>query len=1133
MSPGPTNNFITNSDTRNLKKRLQQLITISKELKFLVGFFYFSGIQELYTALKSNQNCNIKVLVGLNVDRTSKGIIEVSYDDKISNDEKINNFINSITNAINIDTFDTKEFYEQAKFFISLIELNKLIIRKTQRPNHSKLYLFRLPESQVGRNTLFITGSSNFTKAGLTTQDEFNVEISDYGFGDAEEYFDGLWSNAIKINESDEIKKRIITVLKQETLIKEISPFEAYILILKTFLESYVHKDLSTYVIELLRKNGYKRYQYQLDAVKQALAIIETYNGVLIADVVGLGKTIIACATAKQLRKRGIVICPPGLIGDDNRSEGWKKYLDQFELRDWEVRSLGDLEKTFEYVKEHNDIEVVIVDEAHRFRNQDTKGYELLKNICRNKIVILLTATPFNNKPEDVLSLLSFFITPKKSSITLDSNLVNTFRFIGSLFDKLGFISKYHNSKDQEKRAKAKNIYQALFDSSEVNITKVVRKTHQLAKLIREVIEPVTIRRNRLDLQRNPNYRNEVKELSVVQNPQEWFYELTPEQSKFYDEVISEFFAPPDEGGRFKGAIYRPFEYEQGILSEDQKDDNKKETNKESNRELIQQRNLFDIMRRLLVKRFESSFGAFQQSINNFIRITENVLKFIEKTGKGDLEKGEYILDRDLLEEILEMEDDEIEEKLLEYERQIADGVYPKKHKRYKIEKFVMKNQFIKDIQSDLSLFKSIIKRIDELKLVENDPKAECLLNHIKDELAKTPAKGEPKRKIVIFSEYSDTVKHLSSKIEKLNPQLAERTLVVYGALGDARITEINKNFDASAKIKSDDYDILLSTDKLSEGFNLNRAGMVINYDIPWNPVRVIQRLGRINRISKKVFEHLFIVNFFPTEKGAEFVRSREIAQNKMFMIHNTLGEDSKIFDPDEEPSPAKLYQKLNQNPEENDEESFYTKVINLYTKLAEQYPDIVNKLNSIPKRIKTAKAYPENEMLVFFKKNRLYVKSAKKVDDKVEISDTSLELVLEKIQCEPDTKPLPIDDEFWNVYEKVKEEKVRMNVPTSEMSIERKALNNIEALLRNNLGDKISEIKPFLRVLREDIIDYGTLPDYTLRRISQLKLNDVQNVIDEITAIKNELGEDYLEKEKKKFEGEKEIIIAINNKNK
>ena len=113
---------------------------------------------------------------------------------------------------------------------------------------------------------------------------------------------------------------------------------------------------------------------------------------------------------------------------------------------------------------------------------------------------------------------------------------------------------------------------------------------------------------------------------------------------------------------------------------------------------------------------------------------------------------------------------------------------------------------------------------------------------------------------------------------------------MVAGNLPAGKIKEINKNFDATAKHQADDYDILLTTDKISEGFNLNRAGMVINYDIPWNPVRVIQRVGRIKRISKKVFDKLYIVNFFPTEKGSDLVHSREIAAQKMFMIHNTLG---------------------------------------------------------------------------------------------------------------------------------------------------------------------------------------------------------------------------------------------------
>jgi len=486
-------NFITNASDKDLKKRLNELIAKSEELKFLVGFFYFSGIRELYDGLKSNPNTVIKVLVGLNVDRANFGLIEYSVTEQLSDEENIYKYFESIKKSLNDENFDTKEFYRQVRFFVELIKNDKLIIRKSYKPNHAKLYLFKLEQSQVGKNNLFITGSSNLTKSGLSTQNEFNVEIGDYGFEDAEQYFDGLWSEAVKITEYPDIKEKLIHVVEKETLVKDVTPFEAFCLVLKAYLDSFGHKEIGESLIKTLLENGYKPYQYQLDAVKQALAIIENNNGVIIADVVGLGKTIIACAIAKQLKKRGLVICPPGLVGDINRKSGWKKYAKEFGLYDWEIRSLGDLENILEFVKRDKDIEVIIVDEAHRFRNQDTKDYELLKNICRGKQVILLTATPFNNRPGDILSLLKLFISPKKSSITLENNLVDQFKSFKGFFDRLGYIKKYKNSNDNAKRNKATTYYKAMFGEEKIDLKKVTDRARYLAKQIRNVIEPVTI----------------------------------------------------------------------------------------------------------------------------------------------------------------------------------------------------------------------------------------------------------------------------------------------------------------------------------------------------------------------------------------------------------------------------------------------------------------------------------------------------------------------------------------------------------------------------------------------------------------------------------------------------------------
>ena len=191
-----------------------------------------------------------------------------------------------------------------------------------------------------------------------------------------------------------------------------------------------------------------------------------------------------------------------------------------------------------------------------------------------------------------------------------------------------------------------------------------------LSKDIRSVISPVTIRRNRIDLKTDPEYSKEIYELSDVKDPCEAFFALTPEQSAFYDRVISQYFG---DGGDFKGTL-PPFEYEAGIVGMDED-----ETNREENREALIQKNLYDFMRRLLVKRFESSFGAFRQSILNFKSITEKVQQFIDHSD------GKFILDRKLIDQIYDDDLDEMTFKLEKFEQVLTAGTYPKQYKIYKL----------------------------------------------------------------------------------------------------------------------------------------------------------------------------------------------------------------------------------------------------------------------------------------------------------------------------------------------------------------------------------------------------------------------------------------------------------------
>lgn len=245
---------------------------------------------------------------------------------------------------------------------LELLESGRLEIRKTKKPNHAKLYIFRVDKSYYNLlQSFFITGSSNLTIRGLKGQDELNVLLRDYGVAEVQQYFDTSWNNAIKFDSED--KQKLIYIITEETHIKKITPFEAYLYILQTYLKTYQIKDLRGNVEEQMKKAGYTPYLYQIDVICQALSILEIRNGVIIADVVGLEKSIIASLIASQLKKRGIVISPPALIGPDDKSYGWKKYIEDFGLSaiGWEFYSLGILEEMLSFVNKASDIAVVII----------------------------------------------------------------------------------------------------------------------------------------------------------------------------------------------------------------------------------------------------------------------------------------------------------------------------------------------------------------------------------------------------------------------------------------------------------------------------------------------------------------------------------------------------------------------------------------------------------------------------------------------------------------------------------------------------------------------------------------------------------------------------------------------------
>ncbi len=1092
--------FITNvksgeAASKSMKTRLTELMCCSKQLDMLVGFFYFSGVEVMTQAFRDNPSLKLRVLVGMEADEINGRIVEMVSALKGASAEAMRaEFYASLRRVVGSQKMDTKAFHDRIDIFITMLKEERLEVRKTQDPNHAKLYIFSMNEAFKTLSPVrWITGSSNFSEPGLKVRDEFNVEISDFGTEEAQHYFERLWEDAIPLTENDEQRRVLVDILEGESITSAATPFEAYYLVLQHYLEHQKIKLNEGLIDRILEKAKFKKYRYQVDAVAQALAKIEQYKGVIIADVVGLGKSIIAGLLAGVRMKRGLILCPPGLMGDANGTTGgWHAYVQDFGLIHWQVWSSGNLKAVLDLLKRDPAFDMVIVDEAHKFRNEETESYAMLKEICFGREVVLLTATPYNNRPNDLLALLHLFSSGKQSPFVPGGD-------IDGVFKKFTKDSAYLSRLN---RAIAKNDWDQIMnllpkigqDRLVVQKGKDLEKVRGIAgqkgkalnKKIRQIMDKVVIRRNRIDLLNDPDYSKEITTLSTVNPPEAQYFELTKEQNRFYDRVITDYFG---ENGVFRGAIYRPQEYLKNKAGQDDA-----------------QNNLFIMMRNLLIMRFESSFGAFRQTLVNITKILENALTFIDRMGA-------FIYSRKDIEKILEEADgDNAYEMMLEVVQRLEQKyLHSSKRGKHQSEGFYQINDpafngeaFVSDIKADLKLFKTVIQEVDELNLASKDPKTVAVIQVAKSILEgkfhDDKGNGAKKRKVLLFSVYGDTIKYLQKSIEDAFPG---RVLSVTGENFTATMAKtVKENFDASFETQKDDFDILLATDKLSEGFNLNRAGVVVNYDIPWNPTRVIQRVGRINRIGKKVFEDLYILNFFPTVKGAKKVQNREVAEIKMFAIHSILGEDAQIFSVEEEPTAAALFDKLCKIDNET-VTSFYSEIKLEYAKatkfLEENHPEDLQRIKRYPHMIKTAfEGNPTGTFMFRRQGANFYAIVHNRESDTISL--WTLEDAMNAIKCKYETKRIPFTPEFWvrkkaetgdnilGVYEALKAYEPEKGVTNGGLSSASAAIVNI-----NNALPELSKTEQmFAKDVIEDIQSYGTIAPYTIKLLATAKSNEV-----------------------------------------
>jgi superfamily II DNA or RNA helicase len=1051
--------FITNKE-KFLSDIINGILPKTDAVDILVGYFYYSGYVQLSENLK---NKTIRILVGLDVEvQITKHICEIeNFKQKLPSRSNIKEeYYKQFVKIFNdTDFLDTAEKLEQFKMFYGKIVDGSLEIRKTLEPCHSKMYLFAYNDQMNEGGELpgvVITGSSNLSYQGLTGRLELNARFDDKrDYEEGSKIFEELWKDSVVIVNKENIDGWNNKVMTRIWYDKIYSPYLLYIRVLKEFFDIPTKENLITpYDIT---DGKYSNLKYQTDAVQMALNALDNHNGAIIADVVGLGKSIIASTVARNLKLRTIVICPPHLY------KQWEGYRDEFGFTA-SVFSAGKIEEALlhyeELVKDDEQF-LIIIDEAHRFRNEFTQDYALLHNLCFGNKVLLLTATPFNNQPADIYSLVKLFQIPSCSTLKTVENL-------GAAFKDL--IDKYRDLREAQRKGEA--------SEDEIKI-----EVKEISKNIRSIISPLVVRRSRLDLQEIDEYATDLKQqniqLVIPNDPTELTYDLSELKDLYLSTLdrISKSENSNAEIYRFKAARYSPVLYVYEELKDKLAKELEEKTGVKFGLLVGRQANVASFMRHLLVGRFESSVAAFQSSLGYMIQSYEHILKWVDKRHKIPIYKKGNLPDVSIF---YDTSDDDWEEIQEVFEKYQAKGFF-------EIDIKYVKNDFIEDVKSDLQLLKNLREQwFGKDNTIHFDPKLDSFIEIVREKM-----KSDPNRKLIVFSEYADTVNYLGNALRK-----AELPVMKYTS---ADATQANKdriraNFDAGLKssLQQNDYYILVATDAISEGYNLHRAGAIFNYDIPYNPTRVIQRIGRINRINKKVFDVLYIYNYFPTDVGEAETRTKEISTLKMAMIHAIMGEDTKALTKDEEVQ-AYFKERYRKEFARSEETSWDTPYRKLLTGL--KGTDAYNAALEMPHRARTARNIekPKQGVLMFGKKGNDFVfKIGSKTTAPVMISS---EEALSLFSAARKEVPVDLSTDFDKVYQKVKTSLFKSDVKDRNEKDILNAVSKIKVLQKNKLlsSDYLFDL---LSVVKAD-----ALSGYEIRFINQLALKDAAKLPRKITA--------------------------------
>lgn len=768
---------------------------------------------------------------------------------------------------------------------------SKVEIKSVTQANllHGKMY-----HIENGGVEKALIGSSNFTVSGLGYGNNPNIELNievvdDRDRADLKTWFDEIWGNEQLV---EDVKDKVLSYLEQ--LYQENAPVFIYYKTLYHIFEKFLSEqetggfiDKKTHLYD--SKVWRMLFDFQKDGVKGAINKIQRHNGCIIADSVGLGKTFEALAIIKYFElfnDRVLVLCPKKLRNN------WTVYQAQ---NNSELNIL--LEDRFSYtVFSHTDMsrdkgmsgdiplesinwgnyDLVVIDESHNFRNnakgkKDEEGntikttrYERLMNeIIRKGVktkVLMLTATPVNNNLKDLRNQI-YFITEEKDDAFKESfNLSNIAETLRVAQSKFTVWSK-----------KPMRDIKDLLESFDSGFFKL--------------LDELTIARSRRHIKKYYNLK-QIGDFPKREKPTT-IYPYIDIKNKFisYDQLNEEI-------KKYNLSLFSPYQYVKQEFRE-KYDSGKIENFTQGKRENY----LISMMKVNFMKRLESSVNSFAITMNRtIVKISELENKIAEYKKKKTIDPE---IDIDDL-KIMDGDDEETE-----------DAWEVGKKVKYSLDDIDV-DLWIQDLARDKAQLRRLYEEAAAVS-PERDAKLAELRQIIRQKTQNptTNKDGKKNRKVLIFTAFADTAEYLFNHLidlarKDLNVHIA---LVTGGAVGNkttfgrneftnilTNFSPISKNRDKMNSMKQDEeIDILIATDCISEGQNLQDCDCLINYDIHWNPVRIIQRFGRIDRIGSRN-EKVFMFNFWPTKDLDNYIALKERVEARMALVDIAATTDDNLL---------------------------------------------------------------------------------------------------------------------------------------------------------------------------------------------------------------------------------------------